>query len=64
MRNKKRGSKLYLPSVITEKVTSFNNKMDELCAYVGYDQCFNTSGLIYFFEIWSLTSLNEDGLNI
>ena len=51
-RNKSRGFKPFLPTVITGNVRSLANKTDELSAWIQHNNSFKTCSLICFSETW------------
>lgn len=55
VKNRQRGYKPVLPSVITGNVRSLCNKVDELSACVRFDRVYRQSSLLCFTETW----LNE-----
>lgn len=63
-RNKKRGFKPVLPSIILENVRSVNNKLDELGGLVKYDELFRTASLMCFSETWLTDKISDSCVNV
>uniref|UniRef100_A0A1A8TY32 Endonuclease/exonuclease/phosphatase domain-containing protein n=1 Tax=Nothobranchius furzeri TaxID=105023 RepID=A0A1A8TY32_NOTFU len=64
VKNRRRGYKPVLPSVIIGNVRSLCNKVDELSACVRYDRMYRQSSLMCFSESWLSEKIPESHVKI